>query len=692
MPAGSRVGNGERYLVVGHSHGRALADALAVEEPGSRHGRLDLRRPRSPAPGARLARFLQRAARKALGRDARERAAAGVIAADADSATALPPPLVGRPLRELERAVGGAVALLLRRTRPIAAAALPQRLAAEGITLLATVGGNAHNALALVELEEPFDFLLPGRSDLAVDPARSLVPFAAIEGLLRRRLARSLQIIGALRDLAGGRLVVIESPPPIGDDAHIRHWSGPWFREHFGEDWKVVPPTLRYKLWRASSAIYAEACRRHGIVFAPAPATVMVDGMFLRPEGWPENATHGNAWYGERVIAAVAQRLADAVPGNVAAPADREPGVAAAAPVEADHPYKSLPASSYWRRSVAAVAANAIDPVGDFPFRISRSTRVVTAGSCFAQHISRHLAKSGFAFHVTEPGNPLLDDAMRKEFQYGVFSARYGNVYTARQLLQLARRAFGSFTPAEPPWRDPAGRFLDPFRPAIQPGGFASHEELQLDRSVHLAAVRRAFRELDVMVFTLGLTECFVARADGAVFPVCPGVAGGEFSAARYEFRNFGVAEVVADLEAFFALLAAENPRFKAILTVSPVPLIATAEPRHVLQSTTWSKAVLRVAAGELARADPRIAYFPSYEIVTGAHARGAYFAEDLREVTEAGVEHVMRLFFAHATDARSGAAAGTLAPVPAITKRLRVAEEAVRVICEEELLDGRRE
>ena len=87
------------------------------------------------------------------------------------------------------------------------------------------------------------------------------------------------------------------------------------------------------------------------------------------------------------------------------------------------------------------------------------------------------------------------------------------------------------------------------------------------------------------------------------------------------------------------------------MLTVSPVPLAATAEPGcHVLAATTYSKAVLRVAAETVWKRFDNVHYFPSYEIVTGAFNRGGYFAPDLRNVLEEGVEHVMRLFMVHAT------------------------------------------
>ncbi|TGE01697.1 GSCFA domain-containing protein [Methylobacterium nonmethylotrophicum] len=314
------------------------------------------------------------------------------------------------------------------------------------------------------------------------------------------------------------------------------------------------------------------------------------------------------------------------------------------------HPYRDLSDYTRWSKAVSSPDYADVDPVSNFPFRITADEKVATAGSCFAQHIARHLSKSGFNYFVTEDGHPLGDADLKNKFNYGVYSARYGNIYTSRQLLQLFKRAFLLFKPSEGPWIENDG-IIDPFRPAIQPGGFKTLVEYDEDRKQHLRAVRRIFDECDVFVFTLGLTEHWYCRSDGAALPVCPGVAGGTFDPERYGFANLTVAEVVTDMSEFISLFREVNPRVKIILTVSPVPLAATAENRHVLVSTVYSKSVLRVAAEELTSKFKDVAYFPSYEIITGNFNRGRYFADDLRSVTEDGVTHVMRLFLDHATD-----------------------------------------
>jgi hypothetical protein len=313
-------------------------------------------------------------------------------------------------------------------------------------------------------------------------------------------------------------------------------------------------------------------------------------------------------------------------------------------------PYSDIKDFQLWKRAVATPEIEDIDPVVGTKFKISRSDRVATAGSCFAQHISKALADNGYNYFVPENGTGLsLEEAAARN--YGVFSARYGNIYTTRQLLQLFDRSEGTFTPDEKSWMRNDGSFVDPFRPQIEPKGFSNPYALEDSRKEHLAQVSQLWRQCDVLVFTLGLTEGWLSKQDGAAFPVAPGVSGGEFNEESYRFQNFSVRETVEDLREFLGKLRAINPGVRVILTVSPVPLIATAENQHVLVSTTLSKAVLRAAAHEVAVDDPLVQYFPSFEIITGAFNRGRYFESDLRTVTSEGVAHVMRVFLKHFSD-----------------------------------------
>jgi hypothetical protein len=338
------------------------------------------------------------------------------------------------------------------------------------------------------------------------------------------------------------------------------------------------------------------------------------------------------------------------------------------------HPYAGMEGRAFWRSSVGQDA----NVIGDWyrpKFSIS-GMRYATAGSCFAQHITRALKNSGWPFVDAEPAPPGLSKENWTRFGYGLYSARYGNVYTSRQLLQLIKRATGTFKPVVNTWKHGAG-WVDPFRPVIEPDPFETESELLASQRLHLQRVATLFEEADLFIFTLGLTECWCSTADGAAYPLAPGVAGGDYSPAEQAFINLNVADVVRDMQEFFAAANRINPRLRFILTVSPVPLAATASDNHVVVATTYSKAVLRAACGELVLHHPHVDYFPSYEIIASHVNRGRFYEPDGRGITTGGVEEVMAQFFSAHPPSTPAGEASTHDP------------EWLRAACEEELLSA---
>jgi hypothetical protein len=350
------------------------------------------------------------------------------------------------------------------------------------------------------------------------------------------------------------------------------------------------------------------------------------------------------------------------------------------------HPYVGMPDYQFWKHEPGITNPALFDPITHISFTIGKDDPVVTAGSCFAQHVAKYLAKSGFNFLVTETAHPIIHAEVAERFNYGAFTARYGNIYTARQLKQLLQRAYGQLEPIESIWRTRDGQIVDPFRPQIQDGGFISEAELLSDRQVHFQALRKAVESMSVFVFTLGLTESWVDARDGAVFPLAPGVAGGIFDETQFEFKNFDADEIVADMQWSIDFIRRINPGVKFLITVSPVPLNATAVDRHVFVSTTYSKAVLRVAAEKICGTNTLCDYFPSFEIITSPYARGEYFGADCRDVTEQGVHQVMSTFLRHYGDL-----AAPSSTVPArssddeVRSHVRNMENVMEVLCDEE-------
>ena len=354
--------------------------------------------------------------------------------------------------------------------------------------------------------------------------------------------------------------------------------------------------------------------------------------------------------------------------------APRKPGFKTARPT--DNPYQQQPARAFWRPAVTDVAAIEMTDLYQPRFEITHQTRIAAAGSCFASHIARQFRARGFRIMDFEPAPPMLDPDTAESWGYGQYSARFGHVYSMRQLLQLFERAEGRLEPQDHVWLKD-GRAFDPFRPTIQPGGFASVTEMEADRDHHLQQVRGMLAQIDLFVFTFGLTEAWLNRADGAALPSCPGTHAGTYDPARYHFCNFRFADVLRDAEAFIEMARAQNPEMRFVFTVSPVPLTATATDQHVLAATTYSKSVLRAVCGELAMAHDFVDYFPAYELVASHPMRAIFYRPDMRNVAAEGVARVMDIFFrAHGDNG---------APAPAQGSGTQAESDTS---CDEEILD----
>lgn len=531
--------------------------------------------------------------------------------------------------------------------------------------------GNAHNSAALVNHNHSEAFL-----------------FKTIE----KWMLEYRRMLSALGRFVRSPALVLPAPPPVNSDIILDNPGS--FAEKVALH-GVTSDEVRLRVWLHQTRLMQQIAAECGLFFLELPQEVFSDSGLLHERFQGRDPTHANAAYGKLIIRHLANLLEK--PGwastiSCSTVQDQNNISTNKGAVSKQdkryHPYVDLPDQAFWKQAVAEVPIRQFDPVREVPFKIQGSDRVATAGSCFAQHISKRIRSSGFQFLVTETfADSVIPDGQSREVYD--FSARYGNIYTTRQLGQLFDRAFGYFCPLEDHWLRPDERFCDPFRPRIEPSGFESVEELVADRQRHLAAVRDMFSQLDIFIFTLGLTECWVSRLDGAAYPIAPGVAGGKFDLEKYKFVNFGVNEIVSDLESFIRKLRLVNPRAKLILTVSPVPLAATYEPYHVLVATTYSKSVLRVAADMVSRSCKQVYYFPSFEIITGSYNRGCYFGSDLRSVTEEGIDHVMTIFMRNLTE-------GGGLPFPSNTvmninleyeKQMQEMVALAEAACDEELL-----
>lgn len=134
----------------------------------------------------------------------------------------------------------------------------------------------------------------------------------------------------------------------------------------------------------------------------------------------------------------------------------------------------------------------------------------------------------------------------------------------------------------------------------------------------------------DYIVVTLG-TSWVYQLVDGRVVANCHKMPSGMFRR-----RSVSVEETVEAMEYVLSLF----PTAKFILTVSPI--------RHIkdgLSENSFSKSLLRVAAGILERRHENVYYFPSYEIMNDELRDYRFYKEDMVHPSDQAVDYIVRNF-----------------------------------------------
>jgi len=302
--------------------------------------------------------------------------------------------------------------------------------------------------------------------------------------------------------------------------------------------------------------------------------------------------------------------------------------------------------------------APADDPKGEFAFQrlrqpfftpcicptfeIQPSDQLFAIGSCFARGIERALLARKMPVLSAAP-----EFASFETIGPEVTGLGFTNKYNTFSILNELRWAL-----------DPAAKFpeasivdlaeglcYDPHTNPTLP--MADRGETLRRRSI-LTQVNARVASCRVLIMTLGLVEVWRdIEADIVINTTPPPEALARYP-GRYEFQVSNFGENLANLDQIHALLQRfGHPDTQIIVTVSPVPLMATFTQQDVVVANAFSKSLLRTAAQEWAAAHSNVNYFPSYEMVVNS-ARDAAWLEDLRHVQGRLVNHIMDTFLKH--------------------------------------------
>jgi hypothetical protein len=281
---------------------------------------------------------------------------------------------------------------------------------------------------------------------------------------------------------------------------------------------------------------------------------------------------------------------------------------------------------------------------------VKRNARVFTMGSCFAYEIRKALTRLQFEVFPKwydvkfNPATQIAGKLPREDNveHYDTFvllqevrDALENTTLSERDFLQLKGTPAGARLGSETIWQDPHRKMVY---------GTSFEAVYDVNRQ-YTAQVRRGLEEAEVLVFTLGLIECWRNPVNGRFFCRPPGTGyNGGIGRELAEFHLSTFEENIANVRALLDLILPRFPNKKVVFSVSPVALDATHTSEDIVTANTYSKAVLRAVAGQIMteyKSTGRVFYMPSFEI----SQRIDVFGEDGRHVTEQAAQFITGVF-----------------------------------------------
>lgn len=231
------------------------------------------------------------------------------------------------------------------------------------------------------------------------------------------------------------------------------------------------------------------------------------------------------------------------------------------------------------------------------------TSSICTFGSCFAANLARMMVSQGMS-----ASNLLIEESVN-------------STYANRVLMEIVCGIEGDQAHAD--MRQEFGQ------------AFFETVRTKISTATHI-------------VLTIGVAPCFFYVDDGRF--VFAKNYRDLLHSGRIRMRTTSCTENVDNIRRILSLMNRVAPAASKIISVSPVPLVATVEMPSVVVADCVSKSTLRAAVHEVVAADATVTYFPAFEIVrwlSGYTKTEVYGADDqnARHVSNWVVELIVGSF-----------------------------------------------
>ena len=241
---------------------------------------------------------------------------------------------------------------------------------------------------------------------------------------------------------------------------------------------------------------------------------------------------------------------------------------------------------------------------------IDHRSRILMIGSCFSDHISERLGRSGFDV-LANPHGILFNPVSIKNAIDDYLS---GRKYTIEDLVSTGENWVSLGHHGRFSHRDP---------------------ETILERiNAGIKGTRHFLEKSSHLIITLGTSWVYRHRDKGRIVANCHKIPQSEFTKELLTSE-----QISAELSGMISKVRQVNASVEVILTVSPV--------RHLkdgMIQNTLSKARLHEAVHELTKAE-RTHYFPSYEIMMDDLRDYRFYEKDLIHPNETAVDYIWEKF-----------------------------------------------
>jgi tetratricopeptide (TPR) repeat protein len=242
------------------------------------------------------------------------------------------------------------------------------------------------------------------------------------------------------------------------------------------------------------------------------------------------------------------------------------------------------------------------------PKFLGKDTRIFTMGSCFARNLSRSLTDNGYVSRHME-----ISEHINTTFANRVFVDWLGDADIDDAIRQ---------------------RIVE-----LLPPGWSKENTIEI------------IKNSDIFILTLGVAPAFFDRTTGNFVLLRPNLLNSRTLAEKYLFRTTSVKENVDNVLYLIDFVRKISPHLKIVVTVSPIPLIASFECESAVQADCLSKSTMRLVAHDVVNGSniSNILYWPSFEVFrwAGSNCSNYYAADDgaAWHVSEEKVAGTIRAF-----------------------------------------------